>query len=185
LATGAWVITLKKISFLGSLNLLLRKLALSVENIYVTAFSGDEEYDLPKDEASANLWQGLFKSKDIDAEIVHIGSEEDGYKRGMKPNERIFYYDSSKNWWAPEGEPSKMSVGQPGGPDSEVFYYLTKSSTTLNGASTAIRTVIVVGLWKSATLYSWNISAQNLALKNFRNKMSIWWRLRANSCCKD
>ena len=68
------------------------------------------------------MWQGLFNSKDIDAEIVHIGSEEDGYKRGMKPNERIFYYDSSKNWWAPEGEPSKMSVGQPGGPDSEVFY---------------------------------------------------------------
>ncbi|MBP7018599.1 alanine--tRNA ligase, partial [Candidatus Saccharibacteria bacterium] len=101
---------------------IIEEVGLSVENIYVTAFSGDEEYDLPKDEASANLWQGLFNSKDIDAEIVHIGSEEDGYKRGMKPNERIFYYDSSKNWWAPEGEPSKMSVGQPGGPDSEVFY---------------------------------------------------------------
>ncbi|MBP6041614.1 alanine--tRNA ligase [Candidatus Saccharibacteria bacterium] len=101
---------------------IVEEVGLSIENIYVTAFSGDEEYDLPKDEASANLWQGLFNSKDIDAEIVHIGSEEDGYKRGMKPNERIFYYDSSKNWWAPEGEPSKMSVGQPGGPDSEVFY---------------------------------------------------------------
>jgi len=101
---------------------LVEEVGLDPNKLYVTAFAGDAEFDLPKDEVSAGLWQEMFKKKGIDAEIVEIGSEQAGYRRGMKENERIFYYDSSKNWWAPEGEPSKMSVGQPGGPDSEVFY---------------------------------------------------------------
>lgn len=95
---------------------------LDPNKLYVTAFAGDAEYDLPKDEVSTGIWQNLFEQKGINAEIAEIGSEEDGYKRGYSGNERIFYYDSSKNWWAPEGKPSEMSVGQPGGPDSEVFY---------------------------------------------------------------
>jgi len=95
---------------------------LDPSKLYVTAFSGDKEYDLPKDEVSAELWQKMFADKGIEAKITEIGSEADGYKKGMSDGERIFYYDSSKNWWAPEGEPSKMSVGQPGGPDSEMFY---------------------------------------------------------------
>lgn len=95
---------------------------LDPNKLYVTAFSGDDEFDLPKDSQSAELWQKLFKDKGIDAEIAEIGSEEAGYQRGVKPGERIFYYDASKNWWAPEGKPGQMSVGQPGGPDSEVFY---------------------------------------------------------------
>lgn len=90
--------------------------------LYVTAFAGDDEFDLPKDEVSAELWQKMFADKGIDAKIAFIGSEDDGYKKGMADGERIFYYDASKNWWAPEGKPSQMSVGQPGGPDSEVFY---------------------------------------------------------------
>ncbi len=95
---------------------------LDPSKLYVTAFSGDQDFDLPKDEVSAQLWQKMFADKGIDAEIAEIGSEEAGYERGMKDGERIFYYDASKNWWAPEGKPSEMSVGQPGGPDSEVFY---------------------------------------------------------------
>lgn len=95
---------------------------LDPSKLYVTAFSGNDEFELPKDKISAELWQKMFESKGIKAEIAEIGSEEDGYKRGIKEGERVFYYDSSKNWWAPEGKPSQMSVGQPGGPDSEVFY---------------------------------------------------------------
>ena len=98
---------------------------LDPKKLYVTAFSGDDDFDLPKDSVSAELWQKMFQAKGITAEIADIGSEEDGYKRGMKPSERVFYYNASKNWWAPEGEPSKMSVGQPGGPDSEVFFMIS------------------------------------------------------------
>ncbi|MCA9328576.1 alanine--tRNA ligase [Candidatus Saccharibacteria bacterium] len=95
---------------------------LDPNKLYVTAFAGDSEFNLPKDEVSAALWQKMFTDKGIDAQIAEIGSEEAGYARGMKEGERIFYYDASKNWWAPEGKPSQMSIGQPGGPDSEVFY---------------------------------------------------------------
>ena len=35
---------------------------------------------------------------------------------------RIFSYDVKKNWWSRAGVPSKMPAGEPGGPDSEVFY---------------------------------------------------------------
>ncbi len=98
---------------------------LNPEKLYVTAFSGESEFGLPKDEVSAKLWQKMFEEKSIKANIVDMGSEADGYKRGMKQDERIFYYDGSKNWWAPEGKPGDMSVGQPGGPDSEVFFEIS------------------------------------------------------------
>jgi alanyl-tRNA synthetase len=35
---------------------------------------------------------------------------------------RIFSYDVKKNWWSRAGVPSKMAAGEPGGPDSEMFY---------------------------------------------------------------
>ncbi len=101
---------------------LTEEVGLDPNKLYVTVFSGDKEFDLPKDSQSAEIWQKLFTDKGISADITEIGSEESGYKRGIKPGERIFYYDASKNWWAPEGKPGQMSVGQPGGPDSEVFY---------------------------------------------------------------
>src|SRR3989338_2777887 len=37
-------------------------------------------------------------------------------------NGRIFYYSDKKNWWSLSGTPDEMPVGQPGGPDSEMFY---------------------------------------------------------------
>src|SRR6185437_5056215 len=38
--------------------------------------------------------------------------------------ERIFGY-GAKNWWSRAGAPSKMPAGEPGGPDSEMFYEFT------------------------------------------------------------
>ena len=89
--------------------------------LYVTAFIGDEANGIPKDTESAEIWQKLFKSRDIDALAVDIGSEADGYEKGMQDG-RIFFYDASKNWWCRAGKISDMPPGEPGGPDSEVFY---------------------------------------------------------------
>ena len=86
---------------------------LDANKLYVTVFSGDTEFNLPKDEMSATLWQNMFTDKGITADVAHIGSEQDGYKRGIKEGERVFYYDASKNWWAPEGKPENMIEGQP------------------------------------------------------------------------
>ncbi|HEX4662466.1 MAG TPA: alanine--tRNA ligase [Candidatus Saccharimonadales bacterium] len=89
--------------------------------IYVTCFIGDTTNNIPKDTESAEIWKKLFTNKGIDATEVEIGSEEDGGQKGMQAG-RIFYYDASKNWWCRAGNIDHMPAGEPGGPDSEVFY---------------------------------------------------------------
>ncbi len=101
---------------------LTEKVGLDPNKIYVTVFAGDDEFDLPKDDESVKIWQDLFKAKGIDAQPAMIGSEADGYKRGINEGERIFYYDGAKNWWSRGGKPATTPVGDPCGPDSEVFY---------------------------------------------------------------
>jgi len=95
---------------------------LDASKLYVTCFIGAPEYHVPKDTEAAELWGKLFASKGIQADVADIGSEEDGYKRGIKPGERIFYYDGSKNWWSRNGDPAHTPIGDPCGPDSEMFY---------------------------------------------------------------
>lgn len=97
-------------------------LGLNPEKIFVTVFAGDESVGMTEDTEAVDIWKKLFKEKGIDAEFSNIGSEEDGYSKGMNPDERIFAYDSKKNWWSRAGVPSKMPAGEPGGPDSELFY---------------------------------------------------------------
>lgn len=104
---------------------LVDKVGLDPNKIYVTVFAGDEDFNIPKDDESVKIWQKLFAEKGIDTgEAVMIGSEADGYKRGTKPGERIFYYDGAKNWWSRDGKPANTKVGDPCGPDSEVFFLL-------------------------------------------------------------
>jgi len=96
---------------------------LDASKLYVTCFIGALEYNIPKDTEAAEMWQKLFESKELSSGIADIGSEEDGYKRGVKPGERIFYYDGSKNWWnRGKTGPDTTPVGDPCGPDSEMFY---------------------------------------------------------------
>ncbi len=90
--------------------------------LYVTCFIGDSKNDIPKDTESAKIWAELFKKAGVEAKEAEIGSEVDGSKRGTKPGERIFFYDASKNWWCRSGKIDDMPAGEPGGPDSEVFY---------------------------------------------------------------
>ncbi len=68
------------------------------------------------------MWQKKFAEKGIDAKMADIGSEEQGAVRGVNPGERIFFYDGSKNWWSRNGGPETTPVGDPCGPDSEMFY---------------------------------------------------------------
>lgn len=99
---------------------LVEEVGLDPERIYVTTFLGDGP--IPKDEDAAEIWRVLFLEREVSAGVAEMGSEEDGGKRGMKPGERIFYYDASKNWWSRAGKPDNMPAGEIGGPDSEVFY---------------------------------------------------------------
>ena len=81
---------------------LTKELNIEAKKLYVTVFEGSD--GVPKDTESAEIWKGLFKSENLD------------------PDERIFYYGVEKNWWSRTGIPEKMPIGEPGGPDTEVFY---------------------------------------------------------------
>ncbi len=95
---------------------LIDELGLDPKNFYVTCFSGNESLGVPRDTFSAELWQKLFADKGIAALI------SDTPEMGMKEGEKIFYFSEKKNWWSRSGVPANMPEGEPGGPDSEMFY---------------------------------------------------------------
>jgi alanyl-tRNA synthetase len=95
---------------------LTKELGLDPKRIYVTAFQGGEELGIPKDDESVEIWQKEFSKIGIEARAVDF-SEKNGMGEG-----KIFYYDKSKNWWSRVGEPENMPIGEPGGPDSEIFW---------------------------------------------------------------
>lgn len=99
---------------------LTKEVGLKPEHLYVTVFSGGE--DIPADHEAIEIWKKLFAEKKIAAAYAEMNTEEDASARGMKAGERIFGYGVKKNWWSRAGLPSKMPAGEPGGPDSEVFY---------------------------------------------------------------
>ncbi len=101
---------------------LTEEVGLDPKRIFVTAFAGDETLGIPRDEEAEQIWKTLFAEKNIEAQSAHLGSEEEGAERGMQEGERIFFYNAKKNWWSRSGVPSAMPAGEPGGPDSEVFY---------------------------------------------------------------
>lgn len=101
---------------------LVDELAIDPSRLYVTVFGGDSENNIPRDEDAPGYWQELFLKKGIEAKVADIGSEAAGYERGMQEGERIFYYEAKKNWWSRAGVPGNMPVGEPGGPDSEMFF---------------------------------------------------------------
>lgn len=103
-------------------NFLTEEVGLDPNRLYVTCFQGDPENNVPRDTEAAEIWQELFASKGIKAEMCDMGSEAHGAEVGMPENVRIFFYDGSKNWWSRNGGPATTPLGDPCGPDSEVFY---------------------------------------------------------------
>ncbi|MDL9944952.1 alanine--tRNA ligase-related protein [Gordonia sp. ABSL11-1] len=94
---------------------------LDPNRIYVSVFSGDAEHGIPRDEESADIWTDLFQKAGVSADRVDLITEEHGNDVGNQGARIAFYQD--KNWWSRAGGPNEMPVGDPGGPDSEVFYY--------------------------------------------------------------
>lgn len=99
---------------------LTEQIKLDQNRLYVTVFSGGEEFD--RDDESIGIWKKLFKSKKINAEYASLDTIKEAAEKGIKENERIFGYSFEKNWWSRTGTPKNMPTGEPGGFDSEVFY---------------------------------------------------------------
>ena len=83
---------------------LTKEIGLDPHRIYVSVFNG--QGSIAKDTEAIEIWKELYQTVGIDA----------------KEGERIFAYPASKNWWSRSGEPENMPAGEPGGPDSELFF---------------------------------------------------------------
>ena len=101
---------------------LTKIIGLDPKKIFVTCFIGNEKYGIPRDDEAAKIWQTVFKEAGIEAKIVEIDTAENGDKRGIKDGERIFFYNDKENWWSRGGGLDSTPIGDPCGPDSEVFY---------------------------------------------------------------
>ena len=82
---------------------LTEEIKLPKEKLYVTVFAGDKMNNLPPDDESIKVWKELGN-----------------------PENKIIKYGPDKNWWSRAGAPNQMPAGEPGGPDSEVFYEFTQ-----------------------------------------------------------
>ena len=94
---------------------------LDPSKIYVSCFIGNEKYNIPRDDESAEIWQKVFTEKGIDAKIVELDTAENGDRLGLQGG-RIFFYNDKENWWSRGGGLDSTPIGDPCGPDSEVFY---------------------------------------------------------------
>jgi alanyl-tRNA synthetase len=74
-------------------------LGLDKDRLYFSCYTGNGKLNLPKDEESKNFW-------------IENGIDES----------HVSFYDESKNWWSRAGSPENMPEGEPGGPDSEMFF---------------------------------------------------------------
>lgn len=89
--------------------------------VYVSCYIGNEKYGIPRDDEAIQLWTAEFKKRGIDAKVVELGAAANGDKLGMQGG-RIFLYDGKENWWSRNGNEDGTLVGDPCGPDSEMFY---------------------------------------------------------------
>ena len=88
--------------------------------IYVSCFGGDPGHGIPRDDESARIWRELFTAAGLDAAEVDLGTEQRAAEIGSG-GARIAFY-GEKNWWSRGDSIDATPVGDPGGPDSEVFY---------------------------------------------------------------
>jgi len=82
---------------------LTKELKFNENLLYVTVFAGDKKNNLPADLESRKIWEDLGVAKN-----------------------HIYEYGPEKNWWSRAGVPDNMPPGEPGGPDSEVFFEFTQ-----------------------------------------------------------
>jgi alanyl-tRNA synthetase len=94
---------------------------LNPQKFYVSCYIGNKKYNIPRDDEAITLWQAEFQKRGIEAKVVELGSAANGDEHGMQGG-RIFLYDGKENWWSRSGDEEGTMIGDPCGPDSEMFY---------------------------------------------------------------
>lgn len=100
---------------------LTRELGVDTTRLYASVFRGVERYAVPRDAESLELWTKLFIDVGVEPKVADMGDAATASKQGTD-GARILLFDASQNWWSRSGPPEGMPDGEPGGPDSEIFY---------------------------------------------------------------
>lgn len=116
------------------------ELGMDPGRLYISAFAGSDELNISKDTEAIGLWSAKFKSVGIDPII-----EDDPWQYGASRGGKIFLYDEKENWWSRAGSPLHMPVGEPGGPDSEMFYDLDPSGDPLDHPASVSERFLEIG----------------------------------------
>lgn len=96
---------------------LINKIKLDPNRIYFTVYRGNEALGIGRDDVAIGKWQEKFEALGIESRVG-----DNSEVNGMRDDERIFCFPDKKNWWSRAGVPENMPVGEPGGPDTEMFY---------------------------------------------------------------
>lgn len=98
---GNWSLNdyFKKEAINLTIKFFVQELGLDINKIFATVYQGDEQ--IPRDDASIEIWKDIFKSYGIDAKVGQ--------------GERIEPKGKEDNFWG-------LESGGPCGPDSEIFY---------------------------------------------------------------
>lgn len=101
--------------------LLTAVVGLDPSRIYASVFAGSVRWDIPRDHESELLWKQLFAGAGVDPTVAEPGTSARAAQIGTG-GARVVLYDESECWWSRSGPPDTMPPGEPGGPDSEIFY---------------------------------------------------------------
>ncbi|MBI2032340.1 MAG: hypothetical protein HYT09_01715 [Candidatus Levybacteria bacterium] len=77
---------------------LTEELKLPKDKLYITIFSGYK--DIGYDKEAQDLWKKVFEKENLEPKI----------------------FVDETNWWSRSGPPDNMPAGEPGGPDTEVYF---------------------------------------------------------------
>ncbi|MGE3769875.1 MAG: alanine--tRNA ligase [Bdellovibrionales bacterium] len=92
-------------------------LGMDPAHLYISVYQGNKSFNIPRDDEAIALWSELFRSVGIEPTV-----EDEPWTYGASRGGRIFVYAEGENWWSRAGVPDNMPIGEPGGPDSEMFY---------------------------------------------------------------
>ena len=101
---------------------LTKVVGLDPSRIFASVFVGSPRWDIPRDTESELIWKDLFADVGVDPVVAEPGTSARAALTGTG-NAPIVAYDESECWWSRSGGPDTMPPGEPGGPDSEVFYF--------------------------------------------------------------